>query len=72
MTVLFHFPTLLCPRVLFSSFSSCHLDAATTVCRLLAAAATPPHCNTPDVYIPLDNEYGFKHEISVNKSRKDR
>jgi hypothetical protein len=24
-------------------------------------------CNTPGVYIPLDNEYGFKHEISVDK-----
>jgi hypothetical protein len=24
-------------------------------------------CNTPGVYIPLDNEYGFKHVISVNK-----
>jgi hypothetical protein len=25
-------------------------------------------CNTPGVYIPLDNEYGFKHMISVNKT----
>jgi hypothetical protein len=25
-------------------------------------------CNTPGVYIPLDNEYGFKHVISVNKT----
>ena len=25
------------------------------------------HYNTPGVYIPLDNEYGFKHVISVNK-----
>jgi hypothetical protein len=25
-------------------------------------------CNTPDVYIPLDNEYGFKHAISVDKT----
>jgi hypothetical protein len=24
-------------------------------------------CNTPGVYIPLDNEYGFKHAISVDK-----
>jgi hypothetical protein len=24
-------------------------------------------CNTPGVYILLDNEYGFKHVISVNK-----
>jgi hypothetical protein len=24
-------------------------------------------CNTPGVYIPLDNEYGFKHVISVEK-----
>jgi hypothetical protein len=24
-------------------------------------------CNTPSVYIPLDNEYGFKRGISVNK-----
>jgi hypothetical protein len=24
-------------------------------------------CNTPGVYIPLDNEYGFKHVISVDK-----
>jgi hypothetical protein len=25
-------------------------------------------CNTPGVYIPLDNEYRFKHVISVNKT----
>jgi hypothetical protein len=25
-------------------------------------------CNTPGVYIPLDNEYGFKHVISVNET----
>jgi hypothetical protein len=25
-------------------------------------------CNTPGVYILLDNEYGFKHAISVNKT----
>jgi hypothetical protein len=25
------------------------------------------NCNTPGVYIPLDNEYEFKHVISVNK-----
>jgi hypothetical protein len=25
-------------------------------------------CNTPGVYIPLDNEYGFKHAISVDKT----
>jgi hypothetical protein len=25
-------------------------------------------CNTPGVYIPLDNEYEFKHVISVNKT----
>jgi hypothetical protein len=25
-------------------------------------------CNTPGVYIPLDNEYGFKHVISVDKA----
>ena len=25
-------------------------------------------CNTPGVYIPLDNEYGFKPVISVNKT----
>jgi hypothetical protein len=25
-------------------------------------------CNTPGVYIPLNNEYGFKHVISVNKT----
>jgi hypothetical protein len=24
-------------------------------------------CNTPGVYIPLNNEYGFKHAISVDK-----
>jgi hypothetical protein len=24
--------------------------------------------NTPGVYIPLDNEYGFKHVISVDKT----
>jgi hypothetical protein len=26
------------------------------------------NCNIPGVYIPLDNEYGFKHMISVNKT----
>jgi hypothetical protein len=25
-------------------------------------------CNTPGVYIQLDNEYEFKHVISVNKT----
>jgi hypothetical protein len=25
-------------------------------------------CNTPGVYIPLDNEYAFKPVISVNKT----
>jgi hypothetical protein len=25
-------------------------------------------CNTPGVYISLDNEYGFKHVISVDKT----
>jgi hypothetical protein len=25
-------------------------------------------CNTPGVYIPLDNEYGFKHVISVDET----
>jgi hypothetical protein len=25
-------------------------------------------CNTLGVYIPLDNEYGFKHVISVGKT----
>jgi hypothetical protein len=25
-------------------------------------------CNTPGVYIPLDSEYGFKHEISVDET----
>jgi hypothetical protein len=25
-------------------------------------------CNTPGVYIPLDNEYRFKHVISVDKT----
>jgi hypothetical protein len=25
-------------------------------------------CNTPGVYIPLNNEYGFKHVISVDKT----
>jgi hypothetical protein len=37
-------------------------------------ARSPPRpqkvvsCNTPGVYIPLDNEYGFKHVISVDKT----
>ena len=26
------------------------------------------HCNTPGVYVPLGNEYGFKHVISVDKT----
>jgi hypothetical protein len=26
------------------------------------------NCNTPGVYILLDNEYGFKHVISVDKT----
>jgi hypothetical protein len=30
--------------------------------------ARGPGCNTPDVYRLLDNEYGFKHVISVNKT----
>jgi hypothetical protein len=25
-------------------------------------------CNTPGVYIPLDNEYGFKHVISMDNT----
>jgi hypothetical protein len=25
-------------------------------------------CNTPGVYIPLDNEYEFEHVISVDKT----
>jgi hypothetical protein len=25
-------------------------------------------CNTPGIYILLDNEYEFKHVISVNKT----
>jgi hypothetical protein len=25
-------------------------------------------CNTPGVYIPIDNEYGFKHVMSVDKT----
>jgi hypothetical protein len=25
------------------------------------------YCNTPGAYILLDNEYGFKHVISVDK-----
>jgi hypothetical protein len=25
-------------------------------------------CNTPGVYIPLDNEYGVKHVILVDKT----
>jgi hypothetical protein len=25
-------------------------------------------CNTPGVYFSLDNEYGFKHVISVDKT----
>jgi hypothetical protein len=27
-----------------------------------------PRCNTPGVYIPLDNEYEFKHVILVGKT----
>jgi hypothetical protein len=27
-----------------------------------------PICNTSGVYIPLDNEYGVKHVISVDKT----
>jgi hypothetical protein len=26
------------------------------------------NCNTPGVYIPLDNEFGFKHVISVDET----
>jgi hypothetical protein len=26
------------------------------------------NCNTPGVHIPLDNEYEFKHAISVDKT----
>jgi hypothetical protein len=28
----------------------------------------PRLCNTPGVYIPLDNEFGFKHVISVDET----
>jgi hypothetical protein len=35
--------------------------------RSLRLGLTDPTCNTPCVYIPLDNEYGFKHIISVDK-----
>jgi hypothetical protein len=28
----------------------------------------PASCNTPGVYTPLDNEYGSKHVISVDKT----
>jgi hypothetical protein len=36
--------------------------------RLPYAGYPGDDCNTPGVYIPLDNEYGFKHVISVNKT----
>jgi hypothetical protein len=36
--------------------------------RLQVAVGAEVACNTPGVYIPLDNEYGFKHVISVNKT----
>jgi hypothetical protein len=35
---------------------------------LLDMATEETACNTPGVYIPLDNEYGFKHAISVDKT----
>jgi hypothetical protein len=34
----------------------------------IALKATSSRCNTPGVYIPLNNEYGFKHVISVDKT----
>jgi hypothetical protein len=37
-----------------------HQSNSGPTCRLAS-------CNTPGVYIPLGNEYGFKHVISVNK-----
>jgi hypothetical protein len=34
---------------------------------LLGSIKGTPRCNTPGVYTPLDNEYEFKHVISVDK-----
>jgi hypothetical protein len=34
----------------------------------VAASTRESICNTPGVYILLDNEYGFKHVISVDKT----
>jgi hypothetical protein len=38
------------------------------LCRVPSLALDKGNCNTPGVYIPLDNEYGFKHAISVDKT----
>jgi hypothetical protein len=35
---------------------------------VVVAATGAGVCNTPSVYIPLDNEYGLKHAISVDKA----
>jgi hypothetical protein len=44
-----------------------HYTVATGVSgALYAKAVSPGRCNTPGIYILLDNEYGFKHVISVN------
>jgi hypothetical protein len=44
------------------------IDEAAEEMRHLTQDNQDRRCNTPDVYIPLDNEYGLKHVISVNKT----
>jgi hypothetical protein len=35
---------------------------------IIYSSSSLHNCNTPGVYIPLNNEYGFKHVKSVDKT----
>jgi hypothetical protein len=50
------------PRVVGAPFERPWLPSI-CACNGLSGA-----CNTPGVYIPLDNEYGSKHVISADKT----
>jgi hypothetical protein len=46
----------------------CFISRKLTLSRALPSSLALAGCNTPGVYNPLDNEYGFKHVISVDKT----
>jgi hypothetical protein len=50
------------PLLLYIAVSPCAISAA--LIQEQDREGTTRQCNTPGVYIPLDNEYGFKHVIS--------